>query len=393
MALSENLEKQTSPSKGLPDLVYLTADVGSVFESQVVSLLKYYLQKNWFRSIHLVCGISSEQEKARVCKALDGNGIEVLFFENRPNYFFFNAAQQKHVFTALQCLPNDLKEPIVHIRGELLALHASKPILKKWGSLKRVLVDIRGAGWEEVLEFQRMSFLLKILKKPNYTKAFKRLAKFGSVSAVSEELKLYVGKSMGNSKHPIHVVPCLVSDNFERSKQSRNRIRTELGIQEQQKLIVFSSGGNAGWQQNEVLEKMVSERWQILNLSACSIEAEGVINRFVSYSEVPDYLAAADAAIIFRSHSVVNKVACPVKFCEYLCAGLPVIANNSVDLIKSTLEQHAFGCLISNAESIHALTDEALFEFNDQSIANYGKTVFGIEAVAATYQSIYSSLV
>jgi hypothetical protein len=164
-------------------------------------------------------------------------------------------------------------------------------------------------------------------------------------------------------------------------------------MQEQQKLIVFSSGGNAGWQQNEVLEKMVSERWQILNLSACSIEAEGVINRFVSYSEVPDYLAAADAAIIFRSHSVVNKVACPVKFCEYLCAGLPVIANNSVDLIKSTLEQHAFGCLISNAESIHALTDDALFGFDDQSIANYGKTVFGIEAVAATYLSIYSSLV
>ena len=393
MASLENQEKLTLSSKNLPDLVYLTAEVGSVFESQVVSLLKYYLKKNWFRSIHLVCGIRSEKEKTRVRKALDGKGIDVLFFENRPNYFFFNASQQKQVFSALHGLPNDLKEPIVHIRGELLALHASKPILKKWGSLKHVLVDIRGAGWEEVQEFQKMSFLLMILKKPNFTKAFKNLHTFGAISAVSEALKLYMGKSMGNSKHPIHVVPCLVSDNFERSKQSRNRIRTELGIQEQQKLIVFSSGGNAGWQQNEVLEKMVSGRWQILNLSARSIEAEGVINRFVSYAEVPDYLAAADAAIIFRSHSVVNKVACPVKFCEYLCVGLPVIANNSVDLIKSTLEQHAFGCLISSPESIHALTDDALFGFDHQSIANYGKTVFGIEAVAATYKSIYSSLV
>jgi hypothetical protein len=70
-----------------------------------------------------------------------------------------------------------------------------------------------------------------------------------------------------------------------------------------------------------------------------------------------------------------------------------VIANNSVDLIKYALEQHALGCLISSPEKIHTLTDDILFGFDHQSIANYGKTVFGIEAIAATYQSIYSSLV
>jgi len=53
----------------------------------------------------------------------------------------------------------------------------------------------------------------------------------------------------------------------------------------------------------------------------------------LSLSEMPLYLNSADAAIIWRDKSIVNKVASPVKFSEFICCGLPIIANYSVDMI------------------------------------------------------------
>jgi hypothetical protein len=393
MALSENQEKATLHSNKLPDFVYLTADVGSVFDSQVVSLLRSYHLQNQFRSIHLVCGIRFENEKERVRTAVNGYRINVLFFKSYPNFFFYHKAQQSQIAAALSQLASDIENPIVHIRGELLALHANAPLMNIWGSLNRVLVDIRGAGWEEVLEFLNMPLPFRLFKKINYSRAFAQLHKFGAVSVVSEALRVYTNKRCSSLIRPIHLVPCLVSERFAILPQARERVRKELHISEDAKLLVFSSGGNAGWQQNELLMELVSDRWMILNLSNTPIEVEGVINRFVPYAEMPDYLSAADAAIVFRSQSVVNKVACPVKFCEYLCSGLPVIANPTVELIKATLEEHKFGLLISHPSDLYKFPDDAIFNHNREKIAKFGKHNFGIETVAEKYKTIYSSLV
>jgi len=48
----------------------------------------------------------------------------------------------------------------------------------------------------------------------------------------------------------------------------------------------------------------------------------------VPYEEVTKYLNAVDFAVVWRDNNIVNKVASPVKFSEYVCTGLPVIANN-----------------------------------------------------------------
>lgn len=392
MALSENREKQLSNSENRPDLVYLSADVGSVFEAQVIALLSHYQIQNRFKTICLVCGVKSDQEKERVHKIINGKGFKVLFFRNRPNYIVFHAAQKREIAKALAHLPESISEPIIHVRGELLAFHAAAAIIKKWGTLNRVLVDIRGAGWEEVQEFQKTPPILKLLKKSNHTQAFKSLRKFGAVSVVSEALKHYVAQRTGNMRSAIHVIPCLVPDNFGLHSLKRTEIRKELGLSQDDKLFVFSSGGNAGWQQNELLKELISDRWRILNLSLTPIDAEGVINRFVRYADIPDYLAAADAAVIFRSDSIVNQVACPVKFCEYLCSGLPVIANHSVHLIQTAIAHHELGVLIAEPAQLHQIPNEAIFDFDREKIADYGNSVFGIEAVAEKYQTIYSML-
>jgi len=55
---------------------------------------------------------------------------------------------------------------------------------------------------------------------------------------------------------------------------------------------------------------MLAEKgFKVLNLSKKEILHNNIINRFIGYSEMPEYLNAADCAIIWRDKSVVKKVA------------------------------------------------------------------------------------
>jgi hypothetical protein len=392
MDVLENRENQTLNSKEQIDFIYINAEVGSVFDSQVIALLRFYSNNNWFRSVSLLCGIASESEKNHVIRACADFNIQLLFFKRRPNYFFFHFFQQYELAKTLAKLPKDIQSPIVHIRGELLAFHAGTPLQKKWGGLKRVLVDIRGAGWEELLEFQEMPSWKRRLKKINYKQAFLSLPFFGGVSVVSNALSKYVVERSNLDANRISIIPCLVPNEFTYAEEDRNAIRKELGVAETDRLLVFSSGGTAQWQQNTILEQIASDRWKILNLSKVEIAAPGIINRFVPYSDVYKYLAAADAAILFRSNSVVNWVACPVKFCEYLCMGLPVISNGNVELIESLIKLTSYGILVNDASAFHAIDDALFFNQQRENISAFGRNEFGIEAVAEKYQKAYQKL-
>lgn len=392
MDVLENREKLSSSSIDFTDLIYINAEVGSVFDSQVVALLRFYSQNQLFRSVSLLCGIASESEKAQVIHSCVGTNIQLLFFNRKPNFFFFHPVQQFELSKALAKLPQNIQDPIVHIRGELLAFHARNPIQKKWGTLKRVLVDIRGAGWEELVEFQSMSSWVRWLKRINYQQAFLSLPFFGGVSVVSDALKDYVMKKSHVKSNRVNTIPCLVSAEFTYSEEVRNVIRRELGLIDTDRLLVFSSGGTAQWQQNTILEQIASDRWKILNLSKVELTTPGIINRFVPHNEVYKYLAAADAAILFRSKSVVNWVACPVKFCEYLCMGLPVISNGNVELIETRIKASSFGVLVNDASAVHTI-DNTLFNNNRRLVISaHGRQEFGIESIAEKYQKVYQSL-
>ena len=117
---------------------------------------------------------------------------------------------------------------------------------------------------------------------------------------------------------------------------SRNgkQIRKELKLSDEDVLIVYSSGGTASWQNDRIVTILAEKGLKVLNLSRKNIPHKNIFNKFANYSEMPVYLNAADIAIIWRDKSTVNKVASPVKFSEFICCGLPVISNYSVDMIS-----------------------------------------------------------
>ena len=130
----------------------------------------------------------------------------------------------------------------------------------------------------------------------------------------------------------------------------------------------------------------------MLNLSKKKITFKNIINKFVSYSEVPFYLNAADVAIIWRDKSIVNKVASPVKFSEYVCCGLPVIANESVDMIKEYIVKNSSGLVLDNLNDIKIDAMIQLKQKDRKAIAEAGLSSFGIDKIIKKYTQIYSAI-
>ena len=116
-----------------------------------------------------------------------------------------------------------------------------------------------------------------------------------------------------------------------------------------------------------------------------------IISKFVPYIEVSDYLNAADIGIIIRNNDIVNNVASPIKFSEYISCGLPVISNKSVDIITQMLENNKCGSLISLI-NINDKVVNNLININRNKISQIGINYFGIDSVSNSYIEIYKQM-
>ena len=364
--------------------------MGSVFESQVGHLLNSLSETKQFSRLILLCGVKDKNEEARVQNSFQKSGVEVAFFKHYPNFPFYNRLQQREIGKALLNLNLD-SNCIIHIRGELLASQALNPIVQARQELEKVIVDVRGAGLEELTLYFNGAFWKKVLKKINYKIALSRLKKFSRITAVSESLKEYLVNSWAIKKEKISVVHCLAGKEFTFDEAKRKKTRESLGISEDTKLLVFSTGGNAGWQNTNTLKAVISEKWTILNLSKEQIHEPHVISKYIPYEEVPAYLNAADAAVIFRDKTSVNKVACPVKFCEYVCCGLPVISDEGVDLIMDYIKSNQADGIIKKPAEIHQLNLDVLIGPDRASRAAKAQLKFGYQTIVQQYLNVYFS--
>jgi len=290
----------------------------------------------------------------------------------------------------LNNLQINFNEVIFHTRGELLAWHLSKIINKKYH--KNILPDIRGVSIEEVNEYYDTNFIFKRLKIFNYELALKNLNKYNKISVVSNSLKEYLIKNYKVIPNKITINPSIAGKDFNFNISKRREIRNELGINDDDTLLVFSSGGEANWQNYNILFKLAEKVLKILNLSKKLINHKNIMNKFVSYAEMPLYLNAADVGIIWRDESVVNKVSSPVKFSEYICCGLPVISNYSVDMIREYIASNNCGILLKDLNDLDINMIEKLKQLKRSEISANGILKFGIEKIVSHYIEIYSSL-
>jgi glycosyltransferase involved in cell wall biosynthesis len=374
------------------DLIYINADISSVFASQVAALLITLSNNALFDRVILLCGVSDEKEKNKAIKATSGSSVETVFFKQYPNYPFFNFLQKRAIAKALQQI-NIKRDSVFHIRGEVLALKARVAIKRVHPlALQSVLVDVRGANREELVEFSGLSPLKLSLKLLNNKLAIKRLVEYGGVSAVSSNLKSYIAQISKRPADSVVVIPCLAGQQFQHAPELRALYRKKMELDENTPLLIFSSGGSAKWQKQDELAILAEKNWKLLNLSKKAIDHPNVINRFVPYEEVPAYLSAADVAIIFRGKSTVNEVASPVKFSEYTSIGLPVIADHNVGSIRDYLSSTGHGALVNDIHDVTEALISSLMQKDRTTISQVAQQHYSIQHISHKYLNEYQKL-
>jgi glycosyltransferase involved in cell wall biosynthesis len=100
------------------------------------------------------------------------------------------------------------------------------------------------------------------------------------------------------------------------------------------------------------------------------LAAEDVTVLGVPHHEVPRYLAAGDIGLLLREPSLVNAVASPVKFAEYLAAGLPVVLTEGIGDYSDLAMRNNLGVVLdfyASEEAVEKNVVEFLMQYETDS--------------------------
>lgn len=377
-----------------PTLIYIAATGSAVFQSQVISLLHEIKKLNYFSNIILLAGYKTAEQKEAEMKKLSNAGLEIKFYRQYPIYSFYRNRQISEFKRKLQKVAR--ANTVIHIRGEALTetVYQATQLLDP-GIICNIVTDIRGAAFEEVKIYgSKINIVKHVVKLYNLKRNLKSAVQYSSyISCVTKALADYV-----QHKHPQHVLPigvnhCVGGEGFNFNQEQRQIFREKMKLKESDILCVFLTGGNGPYQNTKyTIETFTSKGYKILNLSKIHVDHPQVINLFVNYQEVPGYLNASDIGVIWREENMVNKVASPVKFSEYVCCGLPVIANKGVQLINEYIDNTGFGTLINSYNEVTEEMITQLTKINRNEIASNAKQMFSAEVIAQNYLSIYKKI-
>lgn len=230
------------------------------------------------------------------------------------------------------------------------------------GSFRKVVYDGRAAVKAEVEEFDvtgnkqlGLDFInaekIAVLK-PDYR------------IAVSNKLVSYWEKEYGYVGNEHIVIPCTLTS--QASSQSQERISNKV-------VKLVYSGGIGPWQSFDLVAKLIREKLNSdQNVSVLFLIKEnevinGLIQEFpercerkwLSHDEVYGELSSCDYGILIRNQNSTNQVASPVKFAEYLNAGLKILISENLGDFSEFVKENACGVIVNySILNLHPLSSE-----------------------------------
>jgi glycosyltransferase involved in cell wall biosynthesis len=149
---------------------------------------------------------------------------------------------------------------------------------------------------------------------------------------------------------------------FDSASTSRSETRKQLGFSDDDIVYIYA-GGLARYQMiPEMLalwSKLDKENARFIlltskqsgnNIDASEYESlipPGTVVLSLDPKDVPTYLVAADIGFLLREQDPLNIVASPVKFAEYLAAGLAVVTSPALSDASQQVLDHNVGVIIS----------------------------------------------
>ncbi len=250
--------------------------------------------------------------------------------------------------------------------------------VKKLGLLKKVVLDGRSAMAAEIDEYD--VFPVDYLR--NNVKSFEKFSvnKADYRIAVSEQLILYWQQNYNYMEKKHVVIPCTLdrkffSDSEFKTSQNTAILRKELGYSASDIILVYA-GSAAPWQSFSLLEKLLTpvldkdKRVKILFLSKDNNGlnyfkqnyGERVTIKWLDHESVLAHLQCCDYGLLLRERSDTNKVASPVKFAEYLYAGLPVLISDNLGDLTQFVQVNKCGIVLGLEETAHLQKTEELLK-------------------------------
>jgi glycosyltransferase involved in cell wall biosynthesis len=255
-------------------------------------------------------------------------------------------------------------------RGLPAVLHCRGESAVAWGLLIRaelrnasVVADMRGIWPEEFLHARGYDSVEMAAGDASamegYYHALTRirdaLEGADAMLAVSDALVAWLDRHV-KRRPSAEVVPCSITA-ISYDANVRRTVRSQLGVEG--KTVLCYVGSTARYQHladgfAEFCRIAVSSRgadhihvlcltpnpeYVRSTLVQVGVPEAAMTVRAVAQSSVAAYLAAADAGLILRAGSAVNRVSVPVKLSEYLSAGVPVVASRIDEWTDSLLCQ------------------------------------------------------
>jgi glycosyltransferase involved in cell wall biosynthesis len=259
------------------------------------------------------------------------------------------------------------------VNGQRVVFHCRTESAVEWAIALRshfpcaaVVADIRGAWPEELLYARGFDGVdeADLEGRQAYEAALHRLrsalAASDAVLGVSESLLDWIAEQ-GVPRERMRCVPCSVRD-ITFKEADRVRMRSTLGLDG--KLVFAYVGTTARYQHIEdgvaafirhVRAACPSAHLLCLTpepdrmrdlLQSGGAPRDAVDVHSVPQSDVARYLCSADAGLLLRAPSRMNRVSMPVKLGEYLASGVPVIVSRMEGWVDEIVKEGAAGAAL-----------------------------------------------
>lgn len=327
-------------------MIYLTVNdaPSGVYKSQVIDVLKA-LNEHLDNDIQLIAFISFRNFKENRKKILSwypkSKVIRMI-----PKLKFW----QKNSI---------LLSGIKGVKGEVIITRGPMAYQLATKVSGRIIYDGRGAVKAELTEFPNM------IPDVNVVHSIIEAEKHAVLNAkcriaVSNQLVQYWQNEFGYAENNHLVIPCTLSDSVEVKQESTAEILRELGWTDDVPILIYA-GSTAGWQSFEKLRNILVDWIKKQQVKVLFLSKEDdqinllqkefptqIQRKWLDHSQVSSYLAIGDYGILVRDQNVTNQVASPVKFAEYLMAGLKVIISPGLGDYSKLVEEHELGIVLQD---------------------------------------------
>jgi len=306
---------------------------------------------------------------------------------------------------------------ILHCRSYIPAIMG---LLVRVLTPTRLLFDVRGLFVDEYL-------LERALREGSPKLAFARWLErrifFGSdaIVVVSERFRAHLlsRPDLRGRIRPerIHVIPNRVErTRFSSSRDERLQLREKLGWQN--RLVGIFVGSSASWHRvDQIIEAAAgvierrddvcllviiypsADKARSMAISA-GIPEDRICFRSATVDQVPGLLSAGDFSFMFVQKHISKDVCAPIKFSEYMAAGLPVVAGGSLGDVGDWIAEEELGVLVDpdNAEETIGQIEDLLSseEFRTGEMKErcqvFAAEKLDMKTTLEEYDAIYRSL-